>query len=192
LRKRVPPLTTFHSGANTVLRKSTLAVVAFCTVPLLASAQSMTSSAPLNTQDKMFIQNAAYAGLAEVSDGKLAESRGSSAVKTIGTRMVTDHTKVNDQLATLSKQLGDPAPTMTDATHLKMHVALELHTGSTFDTHYLKDELLGHEKTIALFKMEMQDGGNTQLKSLASNTLPTLQMHLNMIEAAMKSSSKTM
>lgn len=173
-------------------KRSTLAVVAFCTIPSLALAQSMTSSAPLNAQDKMFVQNATYAGLAEVSDGNLAESKGSPGVKKIGTRMVTDHTKVNDQLATLSKQLGDPAPTMTDATHLKMHVALELHTGSAFDTHYLKDELLGHEKTIALFKMEMQDGGNMQLKTLASNTLPTLQMHLNMIKAAIKSSSKTM
>ena len=175
-----------------MIKTSTLAVVAFCAVPFLASAQSLTDGAPLTAQDKTFIQNAAYAGLAEVSDGKLAESRGSSNVKTIGARMVSDHTKVNDQLAALSKQLGDPAPTMTDATHLKMHAALELHTGSAFDTHYLKDELLGHEKTIALFKMEMQDGGNTQLKTLASNTLPTLQMHLNMIEAAMKSSSKTM
>ena len=166
-----------------MLKRSTLTAVAFCAVPLLASAQSM-SGAPLTAQDRMFIQHAAYAGLAEVSDGNLAESRGSSAVKAIGTRMVTDHTKVNDQLASLSKQLGDPAPTMTDATHLKMHVALELHTGTVFDTHYLEDEMLGHEKTIALFKMEVQDGGNTQLKTLASDTLPTLQMHLQMIKAA--------
>jgi putative membrane protein len=91
----------------------------------------------------MFIQQAAYAGLAEVSDGNLAESKGSSSVKTIGMRMVSDHTKVNEQLATLSQQLGDPAPTMTDATHLKMHAALELHTGSAFDTHYLKRNYWG-------------------------------------------------
>ncbi len=174
-----------------MLKKPTLAVVTLCAAPLLASAQSM-SGGPLNAQDKMFIQNAADAGLSEVSDGNLAQSKGSPTVKTIGDRMVTDHTKVNDQLAALSNQLGDPAPTMTDATHLKIHAALELYTGSAFDTHYLKDELLGHQKTIALFKMEMQDGGNTQLKALASNTLPTLQMHLNMIEAAMKSSSQTM
>ena len=176
-----------------MIKPSIFAAVAFYAVPLLASAQTTSSSAAaLSAQDKMFIQNAAYAGLAEVSDGNLAESKGSSSVKAIGMRMVTDHTKANDQLAALSQQLGDPAPTMTDATHLKMHAALELHTGSAFDTHYLEDELQGHEKTIALFKTEMQDGSNSQLKTLASNTLPTLQMHLNMIEAAMKSSSKTM
>jgi putative membrane protein len=175
------------------MKRTNFAAIAFCVVPFLAPAQTMTSSgAALSVQDKMFIQNAAYAGLAEVSDGSLAESKGSSTVKTIGTRMVTDHTKVNDQLAALSKQLGDRAPTMTDATHLKMHAELTNLSGSAFDAKYLKDELLGHEKTIALFKTEVRDGGDIQLKTLASNTLPTLQMHLNMIQAAMKSSGDTM
>lgn len=174
------------------MKRSTIAAIAFYAVPLLASAQSVPSGGALTAQDKMFIQKAAYAGLAEVSDGNLAESKGSSSVKAIGMRMVTDHTKVNDQLATLSQQLGDPAPTVTDAKHQQMHAALENLSGSAFDTQYLKEQRLGHEKTIALFKTEIQDGGNAQLKTLASNTLPTLQMHLNMVEAAMKSSSNTM
>jgi len=73
-----------------------------------------------------------------------------------------------------------------------MHAELTNLSGSAFDAKYLKDELLGHEKTIALFKTEVRDGGDIQLKTLASNTLPTLQMHLNMIQAAMKSSGNTM
>ncbi len=177
------------------MKRSTFAALACFAVPVLASAQttsSGSSSTALSTQDKMFIQKAAYAGLAEVSDGNLAESKGSSTVKTIGTRMVADHTKVNQQLAALSQQLGDPAPTMTDAKHLQMHVALEGLSGSAFDSHYLHEQLLGHEKTIALFKTESQDGSNPQLKTLASNTLPTLEEHLSMIQAAMKSSTNTM
>ena len=106
--------------------------------------------------------------------------------------MIADHTKVNDLLTVLSQQLGYPAPTMTDAVHLKMHADLASLSGAAFDTKYLNDEAVGHKKTIALFKMESQDGGNAKLKTLASNALPTLEMHLTMIDAAIKSSGKTM
>jgi len=138
----------------------------------------------LNAQDKAFIHAAAIGGIAEVSDGQLAEQMGDDSVKQIGARMVTDHTKANDQLAQLSQQLGDPAPTQTDAKHLQMSRSLKTMSGSSFDTAYLKDQLTAHEKTIALFKKEISGGGNARLKSFASATLPVLEEHLSMIKAA--------
>ncbi len=159
--------------------------------PSMGSATNqMTAASPapgaktLSTQDKLFIKMAAYSGLAEVTDGQMAEQMGDSSVKQVGMRMVTDHTKANDELTSLSQQLGDPAPTQTDSKHKAMTAALQKASGSSFDTLYLKQQLLGHEKTIALFKKEISSGSNPALKSFAQTTLPVLEEHLTMIKTA--------
>ncbi len=141
----------------------------------------------LSAQDKKFIKMAAIGGLAEVTDGQLAEQMGDASVKQIGTRMVTDHTKANDQLTALSKQLGDPAPAQTDSKHIAMTAALQKDTGTSFDTAYLQEQLTAHEKTIALFKKEISKGSNPALKSFAQTTLPVLEQHLSMIKSAEQS-----
>jgi putative membrane protein len=172
------------------MKKIAIATVLCFGLPLAAVAQTMgNTGTALNAQDKTLIQKAADGGLAEVSDGKLAQSRGNSSVQQIGMRMVTDHGKANDQLAAISQQLGDPAPTTTDATHRQMHAALAKLSGRSFDSQYLHDQLLGHEQTISLFKTEASSGSNPQLKNFASATLPTLEMHLSMIKSAMKSTN---
>jgi putative membrane protein len=188
------------------MKKILLTTAAIISLPVLAIAQTnigaamsgaSSSSTPpsamaaskLSAQDKIFIQKAAYSGLAEVTDGKLAESRGNASVKQIGMRMVTDHSKANDQLTTLSQEFGDPAPSMTDATHQEITASLQKLSGSSFDTQYLHEQLLGHEQAITLFKTEASAGSNKQLKTFATNTLPILEMHLSMIKSAMKSTN---
>jgi putative membrane protein len=156
-------------------------------LPVMAVAQSSPtagSANALSAQDKIFIKKAAYAGLAEVSDGQLAQSKGDAGVQKVAVQMVTDHSKANDQLTNLSQSLGDPAPTATDAKHLKIHTSLESLTGTGFDAKYLSTELQGHEMTITAFKTEASSGSNPELKQFASQTLPILEMHLSMIKSA--------
>ena len=140
----------------------------------------------LSVTDKQFIHSAAIAGLAEVNDGQLAEQKGDNSVKQIGTRMVADHSKANDQLATLSNQLGDPAPIQTDAKHMQISASLKTRSGSAFDAAYLQTELTGHKQTIALFKKEIAGGSDEQLKKFAQTTLPILEMHLSMIKSTLQ------
>jgi putative membrane protein len=179
------------------MKKILLTTAAVLAIPVPAIAQTSTGNAmansagagTLNAQDRAFIHKAAIAGLAEVADGKLAESQGNASVKQIGMRMVTDHTKANTQLTTLSEQLGDPAPATTDATHQQMNSSLQKLSGSSFDTKYIHEQLLAHEQAITLFKTETSSGSNQSLKTFASNTLPTLEMHLSMIKSALKSTN---
>ncbi len=152
-----------------------------------APGMSETGSTALSTQDRKFIKMAGFAGLSEVQAGQVAEQNGDASVKAVGERMVTDHTKANDQLATLSQQLGDPAPTTLPATQRAMITKMQGMSGASFDTSYLKAQTAAHKKAIALFESEISNGSNAQLKQFASNTLPILKEHLTMIQSAMQS-----
>jgi putative membrane protein len=151
------------------------------------TGMSTNNSTALSTQDRKFIKMAGIAGLSEVQAGQVAEQNGDTSVKAVGERMVTDHTKANDQLATLSQQLGDPAPAALPATQRAMITKMQGMSGTSFDTSYLKAQTTAHKKAIALFESEISKGSNAQLKQFASNTLPILKEHLTMIQSAMPS-----
>ena len=150
------------------------------------STNSEPASSKLSMEDAHFIKMAAIGGLAEVNDGQLAVNKGNSSVKAIGTQMVTDHSKANEQLSAIAKEDGMTPPTMVDASHAATSAKLKTLSGAAFDREYLQTELVGHEETIALFKAEASSGSTENLKSFASMTLPTLEQHLSMIKSAMK------
>ena len=82
-----------------------LAVVSFSFAGL-AMAQN-----PLCAKDKTFMKKAAKSGMMEVAMGKLAEQNGQSDdVKSFGKRMVTDHTKTNDEVKSIAQQKGIKLP----------------------------------------------------------------------------------
>jgi predicted outer membrane protein len=59
----------------------------------------------ISAQDKIFVQQAAVGGLAEVQEGQLAVSQGASAtIKRFGQQMIDQHTSNNQALAALAKQ----------------------------------------------------------------------------------------
>jgi putative membrane protein len=78
-----------------------------------SSTNSEPASSKLSMQDTHFIKMAAIAGLAEVSDGKLAENMGGPSVKGIGAQMVRDHSKANAQLTTIAEEDGVTPLTMS-------------------------------------------------------------------------------
>jgi putative membrane protein len=149
-------------------------------------ASGSVGMAKLSVQDTHFIKVAAIAGMAEVSDGKLAADVGDSTVRNIGNTMVTDHTKANEQLMSIAKEKGIALPTQLDAQHAAVSAKLKTLSGASFDKYYLSTELKGHEMTIDAFKAEASTGSDPDLIAFANATLPTLEMHLSMIQAAMK------
>ncbi len=150
------------------------------------SATGSGTMSKLSMQDTHFIKTAAISGMAEVNDGKLAQSMGSADVQKVGEQMVTDHTKANSQLMALANEKGATPPMQVDAKHAAITSSLQKLSGSSFDKRYLSTELQGHEMTIAAFKTEASTGSDPGLKSFASSTLPILEQHLSMIKAAMK------
>ena len=140
---------------------------------------SGTVTVKLSQKDVSFIQKAAGGGQQEVENGKMAEKQGKSAdVKRIGARMVADHTKANKELTELANRKGVKFDTRG--------VRAQNIGAADFDRQYLKLLEVDHKNDIAEFQKEAKSGDDRDVKAWAAKTLPTLQEHLAMVEAAMR------
>jgi putative membrane protein len=148
-----------------------------------AQGSEQTGTASSRMDDKSFMKKAAEGGLAEVQLGQLAQQNGQSQqVKDFGKRMVDDHTKANDQLKQVASQKGVTLPTSPNAHDQAEYNRLSKMQGDSFDKAYSKMMVTDHKKDVSEFKREANSGSDPDVKSFASQTLPTLEDHLKMAE----------
>jgi putative membrane protein len=133
--------------------------------------------------DVDFIMDAAKGGMAEVELGQLAADKAASDdVKKFGQRMVSDHTKANDELKSLAQSKSITLPTEVDAKDKATHDRLAKLSGAAFDRAYMQHMLADHRKDVNEFKKESTSGKDSDVKAWASKTLPTLEEHLKMAQ----------
>ncbi len=151
----------------------------------LASAQKTVESTnvsgtPYSSRSR-FARNAAEGGLLEVKLGQLAEQKASSQeVKQFGQRMVTDHTKLNNDLMSVASKDNITLPTQLGPRDQAVYDRLSNLSGTAFDRAYIRDMVRDHEKDVTDFQREANNGTNPDLKNFASSNLPTLQEHLQL------------
>ena len=132
-------------------------------------------------KDQQFVRHAARDGLAEVQLGQMAAEHATNPeVQRFGQRMVTDHTKANQELMTLAQSKNISIPKETDKKHKKTAAALAKKQGASFDREYMHDMVTDHEKAVQFFTTEANERRDADIKAFAGKTLPTLQEHLQM------------
>jgi len=152
----------------------------FCILALVIGAMSLAGAAraettpsgegsSLSTKDKTFMKKAAKGGTMEVTMGKMAEQNAQSEdVKSFGKRMVTDHSKANDELKSIASKKGVQLPSKE-------------HSGKwTSDKAYMDMMIKDHEKDLAEFKEEASSGSDPDLKKFADDTAKMVQEHLDL------------
>ncbi|HVZ24304.1 MAG TPA: DUF4142 domain-containing protein, partial [Vicinamibacterales bacterium] len=128
-------------------------------------------------------KEAAIGGMTEVELGNLAKEKASSDdVKQFGDRMVTDHSKANDELKSWASSNNVTLPTELDAKHKAVRDRLSKLSGAAFDKAYMRDMVQDHKEDVAKFKHESTAAHNPDLKAWAGQTLPTLQDHLKLAQ----------
>lgn len=143
-----------------------------------SSNQKTTNTSASDTQ---FAKEASQANLGEIKLGQLAQQKGTdSSVKDFGKQMVTDHQNAQDQLKDAAQKENITLPTTLSAKDQATYDRLSKLSGSQFDKAYAQDMVKDHTTDVAKFKHEANSGKNASIKSFASQTLPTLQQHLNM------------
>ena len=158
--------------------------------PSTSSSQHSSKATTYTMTDAEFAKKAAEANLAEVKLGNLAEQLGTtSTVKDFGKRMVTDHSKAEDNLKSAAATSKITLPTSLDAKDQAVYDHLSKLSGEAFDRAYAHDMVRDHKGDIAEFQHEANDGKDASIKNFASETLPTLETHLKLAREMLHSVS---
>jgi len=145
--------------------------------------KSSTMAAAKKNPDHSFVEKAAMGGMVEVELGNLAQQKAASAeVKQFGSRMVTDHTKANDELKQIASSKNIDLPTALDKKHRGDVDKFSKMSGAAFDKAYMSHMVDDHKKDVSDFKKEASSGKDADVKGFASKTLPTLEEHLQMAQ----------
>jgi putative membrane protein len=161
--------------------KSKITIISqFCILPLTVAALSLagvataqespaTKSSSVSAKDKTFMKKAARGGMMEVAMGKLAEENGKSDdVKSFGKRMVTDHSKANNELKSIAEQKGVKLPTKEPSEKW------------TSDKAYMDMMVKDHEKDLAEFQEAAKTASDLDVKKFAEDTAKVVQEHLDL------------
>jgi putative membrane protein len=154
-------------------------------------ADNSQGGAEMSSADHNFVMNAAKGGTAEVELGSLANQQATKpAVKQFGERMVKDHTEANNRLQQIAQQKGMTLPIglPDDAKQLKQQ--LTNMKGPEFDRTYMQNMVEDHQKDVAEFQKEADEGQDPDVKNFAATTLPTLKEHLQLAQTTMSKVQK--
>ena len=144
-------------------------------------SQGQQGSTTLSKKEAKFINDAAEGGLMEVRMGELGQQKGQSAdVKALAQKLVTDHSKANDELKQLASSKGVTAPTqLADKQQKQLD---KLSNASDFDKSFKDMAVKDHKKDVKEFERAAKNCEDAELKAWIYRTLPTLQEHLRMAE----------
>jgi putative membrane protein len=126
-----------------------------------------------------FLTDAIRSNIAEVKMGELALQRGKSKeVREFAETLVSDHTMGLQKTSALARMAGVTPPKETSADAIKRHEAMSKLSGDEFDRAFASYMVMSHEQGIARYTEATRDGANPEVAELATDTLPTLQKHL--------------
>lgn len=148
-----------------------------------SSTGSMSTSADkLSWGDKRFVTKVADSGQAEVELAQLAADRATSPdVKQFAQRLVTDHTKVNQELMSMASTKR--VEIEKDEGKDRFYRRLSNKSGSDFDREFVEHMIDSHENSIKMFEKTSQDAKDEDVRSFASKHVGHLREHLQQAQS---------
>ncbi len=137
--------------------------------------------------DLAFMNDAGPGGVAEVELGRLAVERATSPeVKKFAQQMIEDHSQAGEKLKALAQQKKVTLPSEILPQAKQTKEALAKLSGAQFDQAYVKTMAEMHEKDVTAFDAVAKTATDADVKTFATETLPTLKHHLQMIRELAK------
>ena len=157
----------------------TITIVTIFLFVLSISLSGIAQEPALSDQDRKFMEKAALGSMMEVQLGEMAkENAGDDEVKAFGERMVTDHSKANEQLKELAAEKKVNLPAELDEKHMEKVDKLKDKTGAEFDSKYMTLMVKDHQEDVEKFRKQAQEGNDPELKQFAADTVKVLEGHL--------------
>jgi putative membrane protein len=135
----------------------------------------------ISREDKEFLKNAGEIGMTEVMLGKLAVEKATSAeLKTLGARLVEDHTKSNEELVALAAKKGVELTMEPTAAQKTMLAGFKDKSGAEFDKELMEHVRKDHEKALHTFIDAAQDSKDMDIKAFALKNVGVMEQHHTM------------
>lgn len=153
---------------------------------LLPMAAAQAQPAGLNAVDYSFTGLTYLGNQFQVDTGKLGKTHaGSGAVRQYAALMDTSHVAVEAKLVVLLGKLGvhQPPTSLLAGAYASLVRMLSAESGAAFDRDYVASQVDYQKANDALYRWELQNGGNARLKAFATEVLPKIDDHLQKAEA---------
>jgi putative membrane protein len=143
------------------------------------------TAAAAQAADRVFVERAVSAGLAEVAITKHTMDKAASPkVKKIAEHLHKDHSQANRELTSIAAAKGIPLPAAPEGDKRAEVEQVSALSGTELDRTVLEKLEKSHRESIKLFEREASEGSDAELKAFAAKTLPTLREHLKMVESS--------
>jgi putative membrane protein len=144
-----------------------------------AGAVQLTSSG-LSASDTSFLQRAAQYNQADIQLGQtIVQKSDSPALKTLGQRLVDDHTLANQQLQAIIAQTGATVPSAPNQEQQQMLDRLNGLNGPQFDQSATQDAIRLSHHQVNLYSQAANSAQTPEIKHYAERNLSVVQDELN-------------
>jgi putative membrane protein len=131
--------------------------------------------------DYNFVAQANLGAPFQIASGRIAEEKATTAnIRDYAHLMVVSHIPVVDALDEILRHEGAMAPpnTLLQGAYDAMIASLKADRARTFDRNYVEGQVDYQKGNAALFRYEIQNGADPNLKEFAQRTLPKIEDHL--------------
>lgn len=150
--------------------------------PAEAQTAAHAESQQLSPADYNFVAQANLGAPFQIDSGRVAERKGtSSEIRDYARLMVVTHIPVVDALNKILQQKDIEAPqnTLLHGAYDAMVYSLKTDRGVVLDRDYIEGQVEYQKGNAALFRNEIENGTDPELKEFARATLPKIENHLN-------------
>jgi putative membrane protein len=127
--------------------------------------------------DFNFVAQANLGAPFQIASGRIAEEKATNAnIRDYAHRMVVSHKPVVDALDAILQRA--PPNTLLQGAYDAMIASLKADRAATFDRDYVQGQLDYQKGNAALFRYEIHNGIDPDLKEFAQHTLPKIEDHL--------------
>jgi putative membrane protein len=140
-----------------------------------------TPASTLSPVDYNFVAQANLGAPFQIDSGRVAEKKATTAnIRDYAHLMVVTHIPVVDALNSVLQHKGVAAPpnTLLHGAYDTMIASLKAERGVALDRDYVQGQVDYQKGNAALFRYEIQNGTDPDLKEFARHTLPKIEDHL--------------
>jgi predicted outer membrane protein len=162
-------------------------VAGLVALALVPGAAAQAVAAP-SAQDTSFLQAAHQGNMAEIAKGNLTQQKNASQqVKDLGSRFVSDHTRLDQSLTQRASGLKVTLPGSPTTEQQAALTRMQGVDGQEFDRMFVETNLTWHEQMMQLIETEMSQGSDPEAKRVAQDAAPIVQAHHEALQALAQS-----